>query len=53
MILFSIDSPVGDAKLPEKDWVNVFKNPKSSIKFTREDVDIILDKIMRLGREEL
>jgi predicted TIM-barrel fold metal-dependent hydrolase len=43
-ILFSSDSPDGDAMLPEKDWVDAFKNPKTNIKFTREEMDIILGK---------
>jgi uncharacterized protein len=43
-ILFSSDSPDGDAMLPEKDWIDVFKNPKTSIKFTGEEMEKILGK---------
>ncbi len=43
-VLFSSDSPDGDAMLPEKEWVDVFRNPKTDIKFTREEMDIILGR---------
>jgi len=43
-ILFASDSPSGDTVLPESDWVNVFKNPKTDVKFSREELDIILGK---------
>jgi hypothetical protein len=43
-ILFSSDSPDGDAMLPEKEWVEVFKNPKTDVKFTKEEMDIVLGK---------
>jgi len=43
-VLFASDSPDGDAMLPEKDWVNVFRNPKTDIKFTKAEMDIILGK---------
>ena len=48
-ILFSSDSPDGDAMLPEKDWVDVFKNPKTSMKFTREEMNIILGKAAQVA----
>jgi predicted TIM-barrel fold metal-dependent hydrolase len=47
-ILFSSDSPDGDAMLPEKDWVDVFRNPKTDIKFAREEMDIILGKAAQI-----
>jgi predicted TIM-barrel fold metal-dependent hydrolase len=43
-ILFSSDAPDGDTMLPEREWVNVFRNPKTDIKFTKEEMDIILGK---------
>ncbi len=47
-ILFSSDSPDGDAMLPEKDWVDVFKSPKTDIKFSKEEMDIILGKAAQI-----
>lgn len=44
-ILFASDAPDAEAGgMPEKDWVDVFKHPKTDIKFTKEEMDIILGK---------
>lgn len=43
-VLFSSDAPDGDTMLPEKEWVDVFRNPKTDIKFTKEEMDIVLGK---------
>jgi len=43
-IMFASDSPSGDTVLPEAEWVKVFKEPKTEINFSQEEMDIILGK---------
>lgn len=43
-ILFASDAPLPTFYLPTKDWVDAIKEPKTDIKFTREERDIILGK---------
>jgi predicted TIM-barrel fold metal-dependent hydrolase len=43
-ICFASDSPDGSNWVTEKDWVKVFKEPKTSVKFTKEEMEIVLGK---------
>ena len=40
-VIFESDAPDGDVRMPEKDYVQVFRNPKTDIKFTKEEMDIV------------
>jgi predicted TIM-barrel fold metal-dependent hydrolase len=41
-ILFASDAPLPTFYLPTKDWIEVFRNPQTDIKFTKEEMDMIL-----------
>lgn len=43
-ILFASDAPLPTFYLPTKDWIEVFRNPQTDIKFTKEEMDLILGK---------
>ena len=43
-ILFATDAPLPTFYLPTKEWVEAIRNPKTDIKFSREELDVILGR---------
>lgn len=43
-ILFATDAPLPTFYLPTGDWIEVFRNPKTDIAFTKEEMETILGK---------
>jgi len=43
-IFFATDAPLPTYYLPTEDWIEVFRNPKTDIEFTQEEIELILGK---------
>lgn len=43
-IMFASDAPLPTYYLPTREWVKVFKEPKTDIEFTQHEMDMILGK---------
>ena len=43
-IMFASDAPLPTYYLPTKEWVNVFRNPKTDIEFSEREIEWILGK---------
>lgn len=43
-IFWATDAPLPTYYMPTEDWIEVFRNPKTDIEFTQEEIDLIMGK---------